>query len=228
MSAHKVTVGDKEFTIASPSLDKTMRITDYVAEILEEVPGIFDQMEQFRVTYRANHREILTFQDFKNPEYAPVIETLGFTAEDFEDEAKLIIDDAGNAGLAVYQSPSDFETIAAVFPKVWSAARSNLSDLCALLLITDGELEEHDKRGAVDALVDQRSHWLRHNATLEQLLELVSIGLVIVKEQIEAASESLGKVTANLSQMLGAEPAETEEPTPAENESGAELSVVQP
>jgi hypothetical protein len=225
MSEHKVTIGDKEFVIASPSLDKTMRITDYVAEILEQVPGIFDEMEKFRINYRANHREILTAEDFNNPEYTPVIEALGFTAADFEEEGNLITDETGKTGIAVYQSPSEFETIAAVFPKVWRAARGNISDLCALLLITDGELEEHDKRGAVNALIEQRSHWLRYNATMEQLLELISVGLVIVKEQVETASESLGKVASNLTGILGAEPAQEEEAP--ETETSAEPVVEQ-
>lgn len=205
MTEHKITINDKEFTIGQPSLDKTMRITDYVAEILDQVPGIFDEMDQFRANYRANHREILTAENFEDPEYAPVIEALGLEVSALEDEANLVTDDQGNKGIAVYRSPSEFETIAAVFPKVWRAARGNVDQLCALIIISDSELEEHDRRGAVNGLINERAHWLRYNANMEQLLELISIALVIVKEQVEAASESLGKVANNLTEMLGGE-----------------------
>ena len=218
MSEHKATVGGKDFIIGNPSLDKTMRITDYVAEILEQVPGIFNEAEEFRENYKNNHREILTYEDLSNPEYKPVLEALGFTAADFEDESNLITDpETGKTGLPFYKSPGDFEVIAAVFPKVWKAARENLTDLCALLIITDGELEEHDRKGAVNGLITERSRWIRYNATIEELLELIAIGLMVVKEQLEGASNSLGKVSENLTTMLGG--SEPEEPTPEEPKS---------
>lgn len=226
-SEHKITVGGKEHTIASPSLDKTMRITDYVSEVLEQLPGIFDDAEQFKNDYRAKHKEILTKDEAETPDGALLLAALEIDIAQFDDATSLETDQlSGKTGIAFYKTPSDIETIAAIFPKVWKAARPTVSDLCALLLITDGELEEHDKRGAINGLVKERSHWLRYNASLEELLELIALGLILVKEQVESASSSLGKVSENLTAMLGGaqteeapqtETAEETQPVPAEN-----------
>ena len=227
MTEHKIQIADKTFLISSPSLDKTMRITDHVAEILEELPGIFDDIEKFKQEYKENHREIITREDLDNPEYQPILEALNIKPEDFEDEKNLVVDEINNkTGVAFYRNPSDVETIANIFPKVWKAARNNLIDLCAILIISDGELEEHDKRGAVNGLISERARFIRYNASLDNLLEIVSIGLLVVKDQIETASNSLGKVTENLNQMLGNE-TETESPEPEKTESKTDSSDVQ-
>lgn len=228
MTEQKITIADKTFLIGSPSLDKTMRITDHVAEILEELPGIFDDIDKFKQEYKENHREIITREDLDDPEYAPVLEALNIQPEDFDNDKNLVTDEINNkTGVAFYRNPSDFETVAHVFPKVWKAARNNLIDLCAILIIGDGELEEHDKRGAVNGLIKERARFIRYNASLDDVLQIVSIGLVVVKDQIESASNSLGKVTENLSLMLGNE-TETDVPevetTESETDSNADQS----
>lgn len=203
MSENKVTVAGEEYTIASPSLDKTMRITDHVSEILEELPGIFDEVENYKIEYKINHREVITKEEVENIDNKEIVQALGISLDDFEDDDNLIYDpDTDKKGIPFYKSPSETEIIAAIFPKVWKAARSNVIELCALLITTDGELEEHDKRGAVNGLIQQRSHWLRHKASLPEILEIISIGIIIFKEQLDIASNSLGKVTDNLTQML--------------------------
>jgi hypothetical protein len=217
MTEHNIKIQDKTFTIGSPSLDKTMRITDYVSEILEEIPGIFDDVETFKQEYKEKHREIITKEDLANPEYKPVLEALNISEDDFNNSDGLVTDEINNrTGIPFYRNPSDFDTIAHVFPKVWKAARNNIVDLCALLTITDGELEEHDKRGAVNGLIAERGRFIRYNASLDELLEIVSVGLIIVKDQIEMASNSLGKVSENLTAMLGGETEEAAQETTEE------------
>lgn len=212
---HKVNVGDQEFSIASPSLDKTMRITDYISEVLEQIPGIFDEIETYRIEYKINHREVITKEEAEDPNNKEIVEALGININDFENEDNLILDDeTGKQGVPFYKSPTEIELLSAVFPKIWKAARDNVVDLAALLIITDGQLEEHDKRGAINGLIKERAHWLKYNASLEELLDIVSIGVIIFKEQVESASKSLGKVTQNLTEMLGE--AQTAEETPKE------------
>jgi hypothetical protein len=220
MSEQIIQISAKTFTVGDPSLEKVMRITDYISEVLEELPEIFQDVETFQSEYKISHREIMTREEFENPEYSAVVEALGFTAEDFEDSTKVVTDEvSGDTGLPFYKSPDDFQTIAHVFPKVWKVARENLVDLCALITITDGELEEHDRRGAVNGLIKERAHFIKYNAQLDELLSILSIGLVIVKDQIESASKSLGKVSEDLTAIIAPEQvAPTEEPseTPVE------------
>jgi hypothetical protein len=203
MTEHKISIKDKQYTVAAPSLDKTMRITDHVSEILEQLPGIFEDMENYRVEYKIRNRQILTKEDVENPDNKEIVEGLGVSIEDFDNDDNVIVDpETGRVGIPFYKSPNETEVLAAVFPKIWKAARGNIVELCALIITTDGELEEHDKRGAVNGLLESRSHWLRHNANLEEIIEIISIGVVIFKQQLESASKSLGKVTSNLGTML--------------------------
>jgi hypothetical protein len=219
MSEYKVKVAGEEKTIASPSLDKTMRITDHVSDILEELPNIFDEIETYKVQYKINHQELLTRQDFDNPNNKEIIAALNIKEEDFSNKEKLGYDEAGNSGIVFYKEPTDTEVIAFAFPKIWKAARSNVIELAALLITKDSELEEHDKRGAVSGLIETKSHFLKYNASLEEILEIISIGIVIIKEQIQSASSSLGKVAQNMTQMLA-----TEEETPEPAKENQELS----
>ena len=212
MEDFNIKLQGKDYTIAPPSLDKTMRITDYVSEILEKVPGIFDDAEQFKQDYRANHREILTREEAESPEFAEVLEALDISLADYSDEKNLVTDEITNkTGIAFYRSPSELETIAHVFPKVWAAARPNIIQLAAIIIIKDKQLEEHDRKGAVNGLIAEKSHWIKYNLSLEEVLEIISVGAIIVRNQIESASKSLGKLSENLMEMLG-EPQTEEAP----------------
>jgi len=202
MTEYKVTVAGKEKTIAAPSLDKTMRITDHVSEILEELPNIFDEIENFKVQYKINHQELLTKEEFKNPDNKEIVEALNIKESDFKNSERLGYDENGTSGILFYKSPTDAEVIAFAFPKIWKAARNNVIELAALLITNDGQLEEHDRKGAVNGLIQEKSHYLKYNASLEEILEIISIGIVIIKQQIESASSSLGKVANNMTQML--------------------------
>ena len=202
MTEYKVTVAGKEKTIAAPSLDKTMRITDHVSEILEELPNIFDEIETYKLQYKMTHQELLTKEDFDNPDNKEIVNALDIKSEDFNNKEKLGYDENGNSGILFYKSPTDAEVIAFAFPKVWKAARNNIIQLAALLITSDSQLEEHDRKGAVNGLIEEKSHYLKYNASLEEILEIISIGIIIIKEQIESASSSLGKVANNMNQML--------------------------
>ena len=225
MSEHKISIKDKTYTVASPSLDKTMRITDHVSDILEELPGIFEEIENYKIEYKINNRQILTKEEAEDPNNKEIIESLGIKIEDFDNKQNLIYDEnIDREGIAFYKSPSEGEIIASVFPKIWKAARKNIVELCALIITTDGELEEHDKRGAVNGLLENRSHWLRHNANLEEMIEIVSVGIIIFREQVESASKSLGKVTENLATMLSQAQEQQEDPeAPAADQSATDI-----
>lgn len=205
MSEHKVTIKDKDFTIPSPSLDKAMRLTDYVSEIIEDIPEIFKDIENFQEEYKSSHREILTLEDWSNAEYKQVFKALNIKKADFDNQDNLVTDEiAGKTGIAFYHSASQAQILMHVFPKAWKAARGNIVELCALVITTDGELEEHDKRGAINGLLEQKSHFVKYNCNIEDMLNILSVALILVKEQIESASSSLGKVTENMSAMMSA------------------------
>jgi len=226
MEDFKIKLQGEDYTIAPPSLDKTMRITDFVSEILEKVPGIFDDAEQFKQEYRLNHREILTKEEASDPEYADVLEALNLSLSDFDNPENIVTDEITNkSGIAFYRSPSEMETIAHIFPKVWEAARPNIIQLAAIIIIKDKQLEEHDRKGAVNGLIEEKSHWIKYNLSLEEVLEIISVGAVIVKNQIESASKSLGKLSENLMEMLGE--AQTEEPASEQASSTTEKSAEQ-
>lgn len=217
MSEYNVKVQDKDYTVSTPRAFKAMWLTDYVTEILEQVPGIFQEVEDFKTDYKLKHRELITEEDFDSKKYEAVVELLGIEKKDFSDDKKLVTDENGVEGLPFYHDPPDLETIAFIFPKVWKVARKDLIDLCALIITKDGELEKHDEKGAMEALLEKRAHWLKFNADIPELLEIVSIGVVIVKEQLESASKSVGKVAENLTGILTGEEA-TGEPTEVEKE----------
>jgi hypothetical protein len=205
MSEHKVEIKGQEFTIGSPSLEKAMRLTDYVSDIMEEIPEIIDDVDNFQKSYKESHREILTLEDYSNPEMRPVFAALDIEESDFDNPDNLITDEVeGKTGIAFYKNAGQIDILVHVFPKVWKISRETLIDLCALVITPDTVMEEHDKKGALNALLKERAHFVKYNADVNDALEIVSIALILVKEQIEAASSSLGKVSNNMTQMMQA------------------------
>lgn len=229
MEEIKIPIADQTFSIGNPSVDKTLRITDELADILEEAPELAVEIDAFRNQYRKDNQGVLTLEQFKDPNNKNVVEALQKTPdgellnEDFyENEDNLATDKKGNKGFPYYSNPTVEEIAVKFFPKIYKSFKEPILDIIALTTITNGELETHDKQNTVDDLISNRARWIRHNARTKDLLNIIVASIAIIKEEIESTSEALGKVTEDLvsltTQTTQTQQNESEEPKEEQND----------
>lgn len=188
----RIRVGDRDLTIAEFSSYKFFEATDILARILEVVPELDTDIEEFAKSYM--RRTAITL------DRATAEMRFGEAAKHVSEETwqrndqKLVIED----------SPSGMQIGLRVWPKVQRHAREDAEWLLALVATPNSELERDDERG-VDPYGDGGSvhdwrKFVRHNATPSQVLKLLVAATTALWSEIEAGNvmDDLGKLLDKL------------------------------
>lgn len=229
----KVELGGNEVTVQDLSGRKAIRATKIIRSMAQAWPEILKEIASFTRTYeedniveldRAEARARFHARPLLDPNaegavplrdgdgeiiYGP--DPLGhLTDEDWEK--------SGNK-YRIRKSPSQGEIIAGVFPMAFDVAEEQLSQLLALGVIRNEDLDKahHDEGpdGITKLLVDKADELLAYD--LGDLIELAVVISEVVDEQLRARLDRLGRRTGKLLRLLGlgSTSKEPETPTPS-------------
>lgn len=227
----KVELGGNEITVQDLSGRKAIRATKIIRSMAQAWPEILKEIASFTRTYeednvveldRAEARARYHARPLLDPEtgqplrdgdgqlvYGP--DPLGhLTDEDWEK--------SGNK-YRIRKSPSQGEIIAGVFPMAFDVAEEQLSQLLALGVIRNEDLDkvhgEEGPEGITKALKEKADELLSYD--LGDLIELAVVISEVVDEQLRSRLDRLGRRTGKLLKLvgLGSTSKASETPTPS-------------
>jgi hypothetical protein len=204
MLPHKVQLGDTELTITRFRGLKALLASALVGRVMREVPDLQDRVTTFTKKYRKENEVELTRPMAKLPRFA----FFGFTEEDFAASPDGII--------RLPEEPTTQQIMLAVAPDLIDLARKELVRLLALIVIPNSELEAADDADDIEGALDKQGKTLIRTAEFDELLELFVVAWEVMRDQILAKKDKLGKLTELpfLRMWLSTQEVEEETPTP--------------
>lgn len=201
-----VKINGEEKVIPRLVAEKAIRITDAIAEGLAKAPEILDEYK----TLTENYPPIkISKQEAQLPNWQPALQSLGYL-DDNGDIIPAVFDEEGN--ITIPQAPGDEEVLARMFPIVWSTLKEELLRIIALLLVSGEELRQADEDDAVEELLQKVANDLAYNADLEELVEVVAVGIELISAEIKRAG--VGKLLEKTRALTTGQTEEApEEPT---------------
>lgn len=180
-SEREIKIGDQTIRIARFRGLKAALAGALVSRVMREIPEFQDRMIAFRKEYREKNTVMITPAMAKLPRF----EVLGLTPEDF----------ASSGGKIEFPEEPDAQTIMLhVFPDLFDLADVEVRKFLAIIAIPNSELEEADDADQVDEYLIRWGKRLLREGTVDELLELVAIGMEVLEEQILRKKDRLGKL----------------------------------
>lgn len=198
--ARQLTIGDREVTIPALNGFKTVRAGRLVAEAGECLPQVQEAIAGVRentpdLVLTPELAKLPRFQRTVNGERVPI-----FTDADFE---------AAGGTITLPQQPQRQDMIVAVFPVVFKHAERQLVELLALVTIPNDQLRQADEAGTVDQVLADAGRRLLHEASIGQLLALVTAAIEQVSEALagDDLERAVGAVTGRVPAPTNPDPA---------------------
>lgn len=209
----KVTIGGTESELEQLSSFKALRAMRVVKAVFEEYPELLTEMEKYRRDYEAANQVPMS-RSAALFRFGP--DRLGhLTDADWE---------ASGNQLVLPRSPGLEEQVLHIFPKAFDTAERHMLRLCALVLISNSDLERADIAGGdaeVEKVIEERAKRLPHEAMADELPELLTVAVEVVQEQIGTKVKGLQERLGNALRLFGlGRQSSTEQPieeTPAQS-----------
>lgn len=178
-----VTIGDDQHRLGAFKAYKAVHVAAIVASISDKVQELVKAWQDYDREYRRNNK-------IRVPE--EVAATRGWTVDDRLWKA----DDAGGRYLELPAVPTDEERWLNVFGRAFQLARTEVTRAIALVVVADRDLERAEDEGpaAIDDLLDQTGRDLLRRATIGQTIALVARAIDVIKSELAAAEDDLGKI----------------------------------
>lgn len=187
-----VKIGDRTVTIGQLNGFKAVRAGRLVAEAASCLPEVQQKLADLREqTFLVVTPELAALPRFQRNVFNEEGQITGtkpiWDDEDFR---------AAGGKIRIQQNPETREVILAVFPVVFAAAEKQVVELLALVAAPNSELADADENGTVDDYLERHGRKLLHEATLTQLIALVTVAVEEVAGSLAADPDALGKVAA--------------------------------
>lgn len=224
-SPREIKIGDQVYPIRRFKGLKAALAGALMSRVMREIPDLQDRATAFRKKYRESNTVLITPAIAKLPTYAG----LGLTEADFR---------AAGGKIEFPEEPDQGTIMVNVFPDLFDLAQEELQKFLAIIVIPNSELEEADDADDVDEVLKKYGKRLMRQGDIDELLELVVIGLEVLKEQMGGKRDRLGKLQLPLlawllkeeepeAQTTNGQLGETS-PTPTETDQSQPQSSAQP
>lgn len=179
----EVRIGESNVVVPTFTGFKIARAGRLIAAITEAYPGIVSDVAAFTREYESQNAARVTPDMAKMPRF----KRWNLKPADFGDKGFLEIP----------TSPTTREQVIAAFPKVFKVAERDVTQLLALVVLSNQELAETDEEGGdegVDALIEKRARKLLHEAQFEQLIAVAIVAANVLQEQFNAQKDEAGEL----------------------------------
>lgn len=185
-------IGDRSVTIGSLNGFKAVRAGRLVAEAAGCIPAVQEKLAALREqSFLTVTPELAALPRFQREVYNDEGKVTGtkpiWSDEDFR---------AAGGTIRIQQEPETRDVILAVFPTVFEAAEKQVTELLALVAAPNSELAAADMDGDVDGYLEQNAKKLLHEASLDQLIALVTVAVEQVSEALTLDADALGRAKA--------------------------------
>lgn len=199
-----VRVGDRTITVQEFSGYKFLEATELVAQVMDQVPELDQQLADWVQHWADSHAEDMSraAAEFMYGADHPRLSKISEEAWQ-------------QSGQRLQQKPAPNQgmVIAQVFPKAYRFAREPLTNLIALVATPNSELADDDANSRSPyedgGSVHKARQFVLHNAGMGALMQLLTVALEATREELQAAD--LRELMGNLRSLLGGEPTQAEE-----------------
>lgn len=183
-----VQIGSRTVTVERFSLEKVLLIAGVVDSIMQEIPDLSKQVDEYSRAYRNTNTDEI---DRSAAEFRYGKERL---AELISQEAW----EASGGKLRLPAEPSPAAVAGEFFPKVYAVAQEQVLRLLALVAVSQRELEQASEDGGdLPGTLKGIEKELRR-ADADQALDLVSIAIDVAMEQFPGKVQALVEKTKGL------------------------------
>lgn len=197
-SPREIQIGDASYKIQRFRGLKAALAGSLVSRVMREVPELQDKATEFRKRFREQNKVVITPGMAKMPRFAD----LELTSEDFT---------ASGGNIELPEEPEGNIIMMNLWPDIFDLADKELRKFLAIIVIPNSELEAADDADDVDEVLAKWGKKLIRSGDIDELLELVVVGLEVLKEQLARKRDRLGKLKIPILQMLIAEDKPPEE-----------------
>jgi hypothetical protein len=167
----EVTVGGRSYRIARFRGFKAQQILRLAARIGREYPALTEKVAAFERDYVEGNKLQLSRPEaeLRFGERAVEITEEAWTAADGKFDLK--------------RMPSTWERVAALWPELFDAAERPVTELLAVISLSNEELADADEADDVQGVITKRRRELFRDGDAEELIELAVAGVEVAKEQ---------------------------------------------
>jgi hypothetical protein len=189
-SPTKIMLGGSERLVPRLSGHKVFTALAILREVSREMPKITQEWSNFEREYRKQNSVVLdrTQALMQFPD-----RLAHMTDADWE---------ASGNKLTVGVSPSQEQTVAAVFPVAIDLAEKQVMRLMALVLASNEDIKLYRNEGTTKERLDQRANELL-DADISELIELAVVAAEVVDDQVRSKIQELGQRTGKFLEMVG-------------------------
>lgn len=209
-SHHEILIGERTYPIRRFKGLKAALAGALMSRVMRELPQLQERAQAFRRDFREKNTIIITPAMAKLPRFAP----LGLTDSDFR---------AAGGKIEFPEEPDGGALLVNIFPDLFELASKELQKFFAILVISNSELEEADDADRIDEELTKIGKRLMREGDLDELLELVVVGLDVLKEQMASKRDRLGKLPIPLLQYLMADQEKDQVEEPVESDGPGQM-----
>lgn len=178
----RIVVGETTYTIQRFRGLKAIMAGALVARIMKQMPTLQDDVLEFRQKFMKENSIKVTRAMRNMPQWA----WLGLEESDFDNVEGGVIE--------IPEEPNGQAVFMHIFPDAWELAQAELMRFVALLVIPNQELEAADDADNVAQKLSDIGKQIVRQGTIDEILEILAVGLDVFQEQIMDKRERLGKL----------------------------------
>jgi hypothetical protein len=178
----KVKVGDEEYTITRFRGLKAILAGALFARVMKKMPTLQEDVLDFRKRFMKENALRITPGMAKLPRFM----VMGLTPEDFIG--------APDGVLEIPEEPTGQLIFMHIFPEAFELAQAEVTHFIALMVIPNKALEEADDADQVSEELDKIGKKLIRQGTIDEILEIVNVGMEVFQDQIVSKRDRLGKL----------------------------------
>jgi hypothetical protein len=175
-----------------------------MSRVMRELPQLQENAQTFRKEFREKNTTVITPALAKLPRFAG----LELSDADFR---------ASGGKIEFPEEPDGTAILVHIFPDMFDLASKELQKFLAVIVIPNRDLEEADDADNVDEALEKLGKRLMREGDIDELMELVVVGMEVLKEQMASKRDRLGKLQLPFLKWM----MEEEKPTEAQAEAEA-------
>lgn len=226
IEGREITVGKTVYKLEELSIERTLRLTDIIFYVLNEMSDtVQKEFGEYVEDYQTKHDLVITPEQLKI-ETEEAEEFLdGLTPEqiqlaEYEQPvrdrliAEGINPDELKGPVTLAANPSQEEVIGFFLPRAYKVARPELLTLFALVLARNADMADaEDKPGGVDGYLQSIANRVKHEGKTPDLISLCLVAWEVGKEEFDRI-KTMGNVPAPLAGLFASPQASpNDEPT---------------